>query len=80
VSHRAILVDGQVWTIREVALPPAAAELAARKGSATNWLSLTSYVEKRRVAPIPAGWTEWSDEQLTAAVREAEVMAARVSQ
>lgn len=79
MSHRAILVDGQVWTVREVALTPAAAELAARKGSPTSWLSLTSYVEKRRIAPIPADWQSWPDDRLADAVRTAEVMAARVS-
>jgi len=79
VSHRAILVAGQVWTVREVALTPAAAELAARKGSPTNWLSLTSYVEKRRIAPIPPDWQSWTDERLAAEVATAEVMASRVN-
>jgi hypothetical protein len=79
VTHRAILVDGQVWTIRPVALPPAAAELAARKGNATSWLSLISYVEKRRIAPVPPDWETWPEDQLAAAVRTAEVTVARVS-
>jgi hypothetical protein len=78
VGNRAILADGQVWTVREVALPPAASELAARKGNPTSWLSLISYVEKRRIAPIPAGWEAWPEEQLAAAVEGAEVMAARI--
>jgi hypothetical protein len=77
-SHRAILVDDQVWTVREVTLPSAAAALAERKGAATNWLSLTSYVEKRRIAPIPPGWQEWSDDELAEAVQRAEVMVARL--
>lgn len=79
MTHRAILVDGQVWTIRPVTLPPAAAELAARKGGPSCWLSLISYVEKRRIAPIPEGWESWSEERLTEAVRGAEVTVARVS-
>jgi hypothetical protein len=70
--------EGQVWTVREVSLPPAAADLAARKGNPTNWLSLISYVEKRRIAPIPDGWAEWPDDQLAAAVESAEVLASRM--
>jgi hypothetical protein len=79
MTHRAILVDGQVWTVREVSLTPAAAELSARRGHPGSWLSLTSYVEKRRIAPIPPGWDAWSEEELADAVRTAEVMASRVS-
>jgi hypothetical protein len=79
MSNRAILADGQVWTVREVALTPAAADLAARKGNPTNWLSLISYVEKRRIAPIPADWQTWPDERLASAVQSAEVMAVRMT-
>ena len=60
MANRAVVADGQVWTVREIALTPAAAELAAKKGNPTNWLSFVSYVEKRRIVPIPAGWQDWS--------------------
>lgn len=78
VAYRAILLDGQVWTVRAVALPPRTAELVSRNPNAvTTWLSIVSDLEKRRIAPIPAGWEQWTDEQLMEAIRRAEVMVAR---
>ena len=78
MSYRALWLDGQVWTVRAVALPPRTAELVSRNPNAvTNWLSIASDFEKRRIAPIPAGWEEWTDEQLAAAIQGAEVMVER---
>lgn len=78
MSYRALLLDGQVWTVRAVSLPPRTAELVSRNPNAvTNWLSIVSDLEKRRIAPIPADWEKWTEDQLAQAIRNADVMVAR---
>jgi hypothetical protein len=69
--------DGAEWTIWEVkprlqsasvplitSLPPLADEL--RDG----WLTFQSETERRRVAPVPAGWNAMSDAALLQILRD----------
>ena len=37
-----------------------------------GWLAIRSSAERRRIAPIPPGWAELSDEELLALVARAE--------
>lgn len=78
MAHRAVFLDGEVWTIRLVELPPKTAEMVARTtGAPTRWLSVLTDTEKRRIVPVPPDWESWSDDRFADAIRTAEVMASR---
>jgi hypothetical protein len=74
MPHRTFLDgDGTEWTVWDVhptvreRLPQVAESLR------TGWLALrSSDVDRRRIAPIPDGWHEWTDEQLRVLLGHAE--------
>lgn len=73
MAERQVTVEGIRWTVWEV-LPGSAAGSVVfplRADLANGWLAIARPGEKRRIAPIPEGWREWSDEALAEAVRRA---------
>lgn len=38
---------------------------------AGGWLAFSSHFERRRLAPIPEGWSEWSDDQVAELLQRA---------
>ena len=73
MALRTLVVDGSEWTAWDVY--PAAPSRLRLTGSAAQmeqgWLCFECTAEKRRVAPIPAGWEEWGDDELEACLRGA---------
>lgn len=47
------------------------------RGLAEGWLVFESAAEKRRLRPIPGGWSTLTDEQLAALVRSATTSSSR---
>jgi hypothetical protein len=63
VTHREFLdLQGQRWEVWEV--HPRCESPAVRSDLAERWLAFGSSTEKRRLAPIPAGWNELPAEAL----------------
>lgn len=73
MAARTFRENGVQWTVWDV-LPtlPTPVPLDARLSN--GWLTFKSATEKRRLVPIPEGWTEWSDEQLIRLLRTAQVV------
>lgn len=79
MALRTLVVDGIEWTAWDV-VPAAPSRLRLTGSSAAmqqGWLCFESSGEKRRVAPVPAGWAGWSDEELAGCLREAARVAPR---
>jgi len=73
---------GVVWTIFEVKKQGGPAEqwtyLPEQFGN--GWLCFESDVSKRRLTPVPAQWTEYSDDELADLLKKAEpVVRSRVN-
>ena len=71
--------DGTVWNVWNV-VPTVAREsntLTLASGMAEGWLCFESAAAKRRLAPIPPGWDEWSDEELERCMMEVPVVQRR---
>ena len=63
MSHREFFdVQGQRWEVWEV--HPRGESRGVRPDLAEGWLAFGSSTEKRRLAPIPAGWKELPTEAL----------------
>lgn len=68
MSLRTLEHDGVVWNVWDV-IPDSAGRLRLTgftEGMQGGWLCFESPQEKRRVVPIPEGWTTWPDEELAA--------------
>jgi hypothetical protein len=70
MAIRDVTVDGKVWTVWEVR-PQGYSGTPVRDELLEGWLAMHFESHKRRITPIPAGWAQWSDEQLADAVRGA---------
>lgn len=67
MAHRVIKdAHGETWDVWEV--HPSAESAILRGG----WLAFQSRDEKRRLAPVPDGWEERSDDDLLALLDAAE--------
>lgn len=77
MALRTLTHQGTEWTVWNV-VPSLESRvgmpLAARTG--TGWLCFQSASEKRRITPAPAGWEEWTDEELLRELQTADVVAA----
>lgn len=67
-TRKCIDAAGDVWEVFEV-YPGTEGRPAERvpphfRG---GWLCLQSVSERRRLAPIPSGWREWTDQEVLAA-------------
>ncbi|MBA3889939.1 MAG: hypothetical protein H0X64_05360 [Gemmatimonadaceae bacterium] len=72
MSHRVFTdpegVSWQVWDVR----PATSTEsIQLRTEYAEGWLAFESELWRKRLVPIPEGWTEWTDEQLFDACKRA---------
>lgn len=66
-------VEWQAWQVlpgQQLETPTGTARLLP-EGMAEGWITFESPSEKRRLYPIPAGWTELSTDQLAALCRSA---------
>ena len=70
--HQAM--EWNVWDVRPSVAQKAKTTLAVAAGLAAGWLVFERMGEKRRVAPIPEGWEDWSDEELRACLERAELV------
>lgn len=70
MASRDVTVDGKLWTVWEVRPQSIGPRLI--EAFANGWLAMHYGSEKRRIAPVPADWLEWSDEELADAVRGAK--------
>jgi hypothetical protein len=70
MALRYVTVDGDRWTVWEV-WPQGFAGRRVREELQEGWLAMHFASQKRRVTPIPAGWLEWTDEEMAEAVRAA---------
>lgn len=70
---RTIVHDGTEWTVWDV-VPSLETRLPLSERTEAGWLCFQSAAEKRRIAPAPAGWEEWSDETLAERLRQAAVV------
>ncbi len=70
VAIREVTVDGRVWTVWDVA-PGGMTGHPLTEALRGGWLTLQCGDQKRRIIPSPAGWKEWTDEELADAVRGA---------
>lgn len=72
--------DGTAWNAWNVVptLARHGSRLAVGMDMTEGWLCFESGGVKRRIVPCPAGWDEWSDAQLQAAVETARPVDRRV--
>lgn len=65
MALRTVDIGGTTWTIWDV-YPSAEGVLRQMHAGelATGWLAFECTAEKRRLAPIPEGWEEWTEEAL----------------
>jgi hypothetical protein len=65
VTHREFFdLQGQRWEVWEVRPGEREEPRTVSPGLAGGWLAFGSSTEKRRLAPIPAGWRELPTEAL----------------
>jgi hypothetical protein len=69
--------SGTEWDVFEV--HPGRGRTVARvpREFRAGWLCFQSVHERRRLAPIPSQWAEWSDEMLAAVLQTTQGMARR---
>ena len=64
--------DEQVWDVWEVATPTSVSRrLTVPKELESGWLAFQCGEERRRLAPLPAGWSEMSDTALLGLISQA---------
>lgn len=80
MATRIVAVNGTDWSVWEVYPNAASLEVGALSDEfREGWLCMQSAGgEKRRIAPIPPGWMDWSDGRLGLAIRLAAEGAVRV--
>ena len=73
--------DGVTWNVWNVVptLSHNARKLTLGTGMTEGWLCFEGGGTKRRIVPVPADWEEWSDDQLEAALGDAQAVKTRVS-
>ena len=62
-----ITLDGvhwSVWDVRPALSGRPHSPIATAAGFEDGWLCFDSGAEKRRTAPLPAGWEDWADSRL----------------
>ena len=65
MSHREFFdLHGQRWEVWDVRLGDRGEARAVRPDLAEGWLAFESSSEKRRLAPIPSGWSDLPEELL----------------
>lgn len=64
MTHREFFFDGQRWEVWEVRPGVRGEPRTVSPQLTQGWLAFGSATEKRRLAPIPGGWAEFSDEAL----------------
>jgi hypothetical protein len=65
VAHREFVdLRGLRWDVWEVRVRERAGVRQVRPELREGWLTFESEMEKRRLAPIPEGWTELSSDAL----------------
>jgi hypothetical protein len=55
---------GETWLVYEVRRAMSSSELAVPEEMRRGWLCFESGTHKRRIAPVPPGWSEVSSEEL----------------
>lgn len=75
MALRTLTHDGTEWTVWNV-VPSLDTRLHIQLSPPVEagWLCFQSAEEKRRIVPAPAGWEEWSDEELAEGLRRAVVV------
>jgi len=79
MAIREITVEGVPWMVWQVT-PSSSSRLAltgAAEAFLEGWLVFECEVEKRRLAPVPAGWAEWTDAELLRSLAAAPVVPRR---
>ena len=62
--------EGIEWSVFEVKRASGARDLLVPGLMRTGWLCFENGTQKKRIAPIPAGWEELSDAALLALARD----------
>jgi hypothetical protein len=79
MAIRELMLDGVAWTVWQVT--PSSRSRPGLTGASEvfldGWLVFECEVEKRRLAPVPAGWDEWSDAELARTLAGAPVVPRR---
>jgi hypothetical protein len=72
--------DGVTWNVWNVVptLSHNARKLTLSTGMIEGWLCFEGGGLKRRIIPVPADWESWSEEQLEAALSDAQAVQVRV--
>lgn len=72
--------DGTLWNVWDVVptLVHNERKVSLSTGMTSGWLCFESGGVKRRIVPAPAGWEEWSDEELDSALATANVVERRL--
>jgi hypothetical protein len=77
VAIRTIVHEGTEWTAWDVVRTlQGLTSVPLPDTASAGWLCFQSLHEKRRLVPAPEGWELWSDDQLAAALRGAQVVRA----
>ena len=69
MALRVFIADGESWSVWET-IPRR--PLMAREGRAQGWLTFMVGHVKRRYAPVPDGWQDWSDDRLQVLLKQAK--------
>ncbi len=72
MSHRVFTdADGTSWQVWDVRPGTTNESIQLRTEFADGWLAFESERGRKRLVPIPDGWEEWPDQQLSDACAEA---------
>jgi hypothetical protein len=80
MAHRRIVDnEEQVWDVWEVTTPTAASRrILVQAELQAGWLAFQCGEQRRRLAPLPAGWDEMTDHALLDLIEQASPIQPRV--
>lgn len=78
MSLRTLSHQGRTWTVWDV-VPEASTVAAVEPEYSAGWLVFQSAEEKRRFAPAPPGWSEFSDRDLGVLLHSSVPVASRLA-
>ena len=81
MAHRRIVdKEDQVWDVWEVQTTPATSRrILVQPDLQDGWLAFQCGEQRKRLAPLPAGWSEMSDRALLGLMDQAREIKPRVA-
>jgi hypothetical protein len=71
--------EDQVWDVWEVSTATSIRRVLVQQELQAGWLAFQCGEQRRRLAPLPAGWDEMSDHALLSLIEQARPIQPRVA-